>query len=204
MRIRVRLDIRKSLQREKSMKKPHREVLAKFKYEKLPTFCFLCGRIGHIDRYCPIRWRFPEGTELVKLWDEPLRAPVRRAGKEFHSPYLIPSAAEKRAAELRVGVGSGRMAGVRPKPANIQELARNFRTCISPRNPDGSLDSDEPDAPNDALVISEERKKRKLREGRAWPMEIDNESSMTVSVNDRQGSKNLVLAGSASETCPPQ
>ncbi|CAN0847084.1 hypothetical protein LINGRAHAP2_LOCUS4784 [Linum grandiflorum] len=62
MRIRVRLDVRKSLHREKTVKKPNTEVLVRFKYEKLPTFCFLCGRIGHIDRYCPIHWRFPEGT----------------------------------------------------------------------------------------------------------------------------------------------
>ncbi|CAN0903251.1 hypothetical protein LINGRAHAP2_LOCUS22455 [Linum grandiflorum] len=73
IRIRVRLDIRKSLQREKNVKKPHKEVLGKFKYEKLPTFCFLYGRIGHIDRYCLIRWRFPDGAELVKLWDATLR-----------------------------------------------------------------------------------------------------------------------------------
>ncbi|CAN0847283.1 hypothetical protein LINGRAHAP2_LOCUS4896 [Linum grandiflorum] len=100
MHIRVRMDVRKSLQREKLVKKPHKEVPVRFKYEKLPTFCFLCGRVGHIDRYCPIRWRFLEGTELVKLWDVSLRAPIRRIAKEFHSPYLIPSLAEKRAAEL--------------------------------------------------------------------------------------------------------
>ncbi|CAN0873543.1 hypothetical protein LINGRAHAP2_LOCUS10404 [Linum grandiflorum] len=49
MRLRVRLDVRKSLLRKKEVKKPSASVMVTFKYEKIPIFCFLCGRIGHID-----------------------------------------------------------------------------------------------------------------------------------------------------------
>ncbi|CAN0916997.1 hypothetical protein LINGRAHAP2_LOCUS30039 [Linum grandiflorum] len=41
MRIRVRMDARKSLKREKKVTKPNKEITVTFKYEKLPTFCFL-------------------------------------------------------------------------------------------------------------------------------------------------------------------
>ncbi|CAN0925275.1 hypothetical protein LINGRAHAP2_LOCUS34659 [Linum grandiflorum] len=152
MRIKVRLDVRKSLHREKSVKKPNKEILVRFKYEKLPTFCFLCGRIGHIDRYCPIRWRFPEGVALIKLWDASLRAPIRRLSREVQSPYLVPTATEKRAAELWAG-GSGLWdIGVRQKPTNIQELEKTFRTSMR-----------EMEATNIAFVIQDERKKCKSR-----------------------------------------
>ncbi|CAN0925058.1 hypothetical protein LINGRAHAP2_LOCUS34538 [Linum grandiflorum] len=65
MRIRVTLD--KSLIREKPVKKPSSEVVAVFKYEDLPIFCFLCGCIGHIDRACEVRFRFPRNKILPLL-----------------------------------------------------------------------------------------------------------------------------------------
>ncbi|CAN0925550.1 hypothetical protein LINGRAHAP2_LOCUS34822 [Linum grandiflorum] len=206
MRIRVQMDVRKSLQREKNVKKPNKEILATLKYEKLPTFCFLCGRIGHVDRYCPIRWRFPEGADLVKLWDASLRAPFRKSGKETQSPYLVPSTAEKRAMELRAGGGNsnGRRGGIRQKSANIQELTRNFRTGISANASDGNLDMVTMEDSNGALTIPEDRKRRKRMEGQERPMDIDKDIMLIAASNERQGSKNLVLAGLVSETCPPQ
>ncbi|KAK4438487.1 hypothetical protein Salat_0183000 [Sesamum alatum] len=29
------------------------EVLARFTYKRLPNFCYICGRLGHICRFCP-------------------------------------------------------------------------------------------------------------------------------------------------------
>ncbi|CAN0898555.1 hypothetical protein LINGRAHAP2_LOCUS19763 [Linum grandiflorum] len=58
MHLRVKLDVRKSLLQEKEVKKPGSSIMITFKYEKLPIFCFLCGRISHIDRACVVRFRF--------------------------------------------------------------------------------------------------------------------------------------------------
>ncbi|CAN1853534.1 hypothetical protein LINPERHAP1_LOCUS41055 [Linum perenne] len=59
MRIRVRLDIRKSLKREKPLRKSGKEIVVSFQYERLPNFCYICGRMGHIDRYYEVRFRVP-------------------------------------------------------------------------------------------------------------------------------------------------
>ncbi|CAN0925329.1 hypothetical protein LINGRAHAP2_LOCUS34693 [Linum grandiflorum] len=83
MHLRVKLDVRKSLLREKEVKKPSSSIMVTFKYEKLPIFCFLCGRIGHIDRACAVRFHFARNTELPLLWDASLRAQKRRILKEI-------------------------------------------------------------------------------------------------------------------------
>ncbi|KAF4364678.1 hypothetical protein G4B88_028601 [Cannabis sativa] len=38
-------------------------IWANFQYEYLPTFCFVCGIIGHSERFCPKR--FDQPLELV-------------------------------------------------------------------------------------------------------------------------------------------
>lgn len=53
LRIRVLIDITKPLRRRMKMRKNGGDCFwIDFKYEKLPNFCFLCGLIGHTDRFC--------------------------------------------------------------------------------------------------------------------------------------------------------
>lgn len=53
MRIRTQVDIRQPLQKGKKVRKLGGEwIVYSFKYVKLPTFCFLCGLIGHIEKHC--------------------------------------------------------------------------------------------------------------------------------------------------------
>ncbi|MBA0821936.1 hypothetical protein Goarm_018762 [Gossypium armourianum] len=51
-------------------------VYARFKYEKLSLFCFICGKLGHGESYCPFRLQF-EPSKIVFGWDLSLRAVVR-------------------------------------------------------------------------------------------------------------------------------
>ena len=53
MRIKVSIDVRKPLKRRMKIKKQGGEwTWINFKYERLPTFCFFCGIIGHNERFC--------------------------------------------------------------------------------------------------------------------------------------------------------
>ncbi|CAN1786845.1 hypothetical protein LINPERHAP1_LOCUS17386 [Linum perenne] len=141
MRIRVRLDVQKSLKIEKMVKKANSEILVTFKYERLPSFCYVCGRIGNINRYCEVRFRIPK-DRIVKLWDPTLRAPPRRRRPEPSSKYLVPSQAEVKKQE-----GSRRMGGGRERtplallhhntPANIPALSVNFGASMEKQ---GTLD----------------------------------------------------------------
>ncbi|CAN1790697.1 hypothetical protein LINPERHAP1_LOCUS18918 [Linum perenne] len=90
MRIRVKLDVRKSLKRGEVIRKPSKELKVTFKYERLPTFCFICGRISHIDRYYEVRFRVPE-DQIVKLRDNTLKDSPRRHVEEPMSRWLHPS-----------------------------------------------------------------------------------------------------------------
>ncbi|XP_031101947.1 uncharacterized protein LOC116005850 [Ipomoea triloba] len=53
-RVRVAIDVAKPLKKQMKLKKDNGDwAFIDFKYERLPTFYFLCGVIGHGDKFCP-------------------------------------------------------------------------------------------------------------------------------------------------------
>lgn len=53
MRIRVDVDVLKPLRRCKKIRKPDGNwFIVQFKYEKLGSFCFVFGCLGHTERFC--------------------------------------------------------------------------------------------------------------------------------------------------------
>ncbi|CAN0847808.1 hypothetical protein LINGRAHAP2_LOCUS5186 [Linum grandiflorum] len=186
MRLRVKLDVRKSLLREKEVKKPGSSIMVTFKYEKLPIFCFLCGRIGHIDRACAVRFRFARNIELPLLWDVSLRAPQRRILKEIQSLWLIPTAEEQRAATLSRGgsVRRGQARNTRPPPANIQAMAINFQTGIMQDTTylTSVLDTDA--NREEAVKVIDDRKRRKGNDHGEADMEVDKENALKLAITN--------------------
>ncbi|KAK6117177.1 hypothetical protein DH2020_049056 [Rehmannia glutinosa] len=78
MRIRVAFDVRNPLKRRMKIKNMGGEwVWIHFKYEKLPTFCFYCGFIGHSDKFCAKLFNSPSVSE-DRAYGAWLRAPSRR------------------------------------------------------------------------------------------------------------------------------
>ncbi|KAH1091112.1 hypothetical protein J1N35_018369 [Gossypium stocksii] len=81
MRIPVRLDVTSPLKRRKKIQiGVDKTVYARFQYEKLSLFCFICGKLGHGESFCPFRLRIVP-TSIIFGWDLSLRAEVRRRGK---------------------------------------------------------------------------------------------------------------------------
>ncbi|CAH9070944.1 unnamed protein product [Cuscuta epithymum] len=71
LRIKIRMDVRKPLKRGTSLKKEGRGHWVDFKYDKLPNFCFICGVIGHSDKFCLLRYE--EGIIIEKSFGVELR-----------------------------------------------------------------------------------------------------------------------------------
>ncbi|KAM6550863.1 hypothetical protein CsatB_000671 [Cannabis sativa] len=75
-RVRVTIDINKPLRRRMRLTKPDGTTFwATFKYERAPTFCFICGIIGHSERFC------------VKLFDKPLDQIVKPYGEFMRAKF---------------------------------------------------------------------------------------------------------------------
>ncbi|XP_016675311.2 uncharacterized protein At4g02000-like [Gossypium hirsutum] len=56
LRVRVEIDVKKPLKRKKKIMLPLPKLTyANFQYEKLTLFSFLCGCLGHNDKFCPAR-----------------------------------------------------------------------------------------------------------------------------------------------------
>lgn len=76
----TRLNVRFSLKRcKKVIVSRGRAVKVKFRYEKLPIFCFICGRIGYMDKFCPkILDLKDESEDLPKEWSVDLQVDMQK------------------------------------------------------------------------------------------------------------------------------
>ncbi|KAF4355439.1 hypothetical protein F8388_015193 [Cannabis sativa] len=88
LRVRVTVNIDIPLKRRMKLKKTGGEwFYANLKYEFVPTFCFICGIIGHSENFCHKLFDTPE-EELVKPYGNFMRAPPRRKNYLLGAQYL--------------------------------------------------------------------------------------------------------------------
>lgn len=88
VRVRVAINVEKPLKRRMKIK---REGDAwswiNFKYERLSSFCFVCGKLGHAERECSVVYAHPEKT-IVRAYGSWLRAPAKNASMNMGSRWL--------------------------------------------------------------------------------------------------------------------
>lgn len=88
MRIRVSIDLSKPLKRRMKLKMTGETWFwINFKYENVPSFCFICGIVGHSERFCSQLFEKPE-NEIVKPYGAWMRAPLRRQVKPIGAKWL--------------------------------------------------------------------------------------------------------------------
>jgi hypothetical protein len=84
LRLRVHIDLSKPLERGRALHLGGQSYWVMFKYEKLPMFCFLCGRVVHGRLGCPVRRDSnSHAAEEKKDWGTWLRVEVRRPYYEY-------------------------------------------------------------------------------------------------------------------------
>lgn len=88
LRVRVAIDVTKPLKRRMKIRKTGDEWFwISFKYENLPTFCFICGILGHSEKFCS-RLFVTREQEIVKPYGDFMRAPFRRQVKPIGAKWL--------------------------------------------------------------------------------------------------------------------
>ncbi|CAN0839817.1 hypothetical protein LINGRAHAP2_LOCUS2675 [Linum grandiflorum] len=162
MRIQVELDVWRPLKRTKKVRL-HGEVSAvcKFRYERLQSFCFICGIMGHTDKYCEAHFHFP-ADQIMRKWDDYIRVQPRNLKQQLAAKWLgdaeIPT-------DDRQGNGSRRRCQLFPTlprliPANIQALAicGGASVLSASRPPAYNIDPTDDDAY--LMEVGNDRKRR--------------------------------------------
>lgn len=88
VRVRVAMNVDKPLKRRMKIKRKG-DVWSwiNFKYERLSTFCFVCGKLEHAERDCNVVYDNPEKT-IVRAYGPWLRAPTKSASLNVGSKWL--------------------------------------------------------------------------------------------------------------------
>ncbi|XP_019170974.1 PREDICTED: uncharacterized protein LOC109166477 [Ipomoea nil] len=90
-RVRVEIEVAKPLKKGMWLKKDNGEwAKVDFRYERLPTFCFICGLLGHGDKFCH------KDSPVVKPYGPDLRAGGRRNIPADGLRWIAPETTQER------------------------------------------------------------------------------------------------------------
>lgn len=219
LRIRVTMDITKPLKRRMKLKRDASNWnWINFKYERLGSFCFVCGKIGHSDRDCNIVYANPDKI-VERMYGVWLRAPnrgnkigagarwLRRNNVELNqneSCNANHAATNTSQGASNTSHGDG---GRDPRFMDVDGVLREIRgddeaVRIVTRDK-GDTDTvnqeqDQRDAVEDNLIVNEkvifDPKRRRIETD--FPDEhINQESTPVAGLEINNGSKNGLLAG---------
>lgn len=88
LRVGVLVNVDKPLKRRMKINRSKEEGFwANFKYERMPMFCFICGVIGHSEKFCHKLFDEPLDS-IIKPYGLFMRAPDRRNNKQIGARWL--------------------------------------------------------------------------------------------------------------------
>lgn len=88
VRIRVKMNVTRPLKRRMKIKREGGNwSWINFRYERLSTFCFVCGILGHSERDCNVVYANP-GKEFERAYGTWLRAPGKNNNSQTGSRWL--------------------------------------------------------------------------------------------------------------------
>lgn len=226
LRVSVYILLDKPLKRRMKLKKSDSNwCWVYFKYEGVPTFCFICGLIGHSDKFCEKLFDMVE-EKIEKPFGSWMRAEPRRKMHTMGNRWLRPSgvAPMKDTVEETINMESSETTNVitmyeksgsllsnnvqkkgRLGGENLGEnLARNvICSKLLPDNQGTVSIQEKTDKEVDQyeLVITDPKRRRVGEEH--GPTKIDNpdlEMSVSPQEDENSNQKNLYLAGAALQT----
>lgn len=221
-RIQVAIDVHRPLKSQMRLKKRGGEWMwIKFKYERLPLFCFYCGIIGHSEKFCEALFDNAESTEERK-YDSSLRATMQKQVNVRNNQWLRGAEGEI-LAPVTDGGGGGKMIlkGSSELPLTTLHDSRSVLRYFSPnddklvKNPSilgvdqGVQITGLDNAQNEGLIISKQKRARKDGEpnkesglGHSSNQLVGLDTEMEEQFQQKQ--KNEALAGPVMQARLPQ
>lgn len=222
LRIRVSIPLDVPLKRRMMLKKNDSNwCWVNFKYEGLPTFCFICGMVGHGEKFCEKLFNTPL-EQLEKPYGQWMRAEPRRRNYTMGSKWLksggsTPASstvagkgakvvAVNDAVPITVNVNSGISGEDHAKGTpimqggNVRRSSHNLNSSnkLVPDFQENNLsDLDNSNAGDLNEMFVADPKRRRLGSEELSPYE---DVSMSPSDED-QNQKNGFLAGAAMQAC---
>lgn len=206
-RIRVSIDVSKPLKKGMRLRKDSGEWSAiQFRYERLPTFCFVCGLIGHGEKFCS-KALLESCNQIEKPFGPSLRASGRGQGIVVRQRWLAPETV----AERKLWIAPGLVSSSDSSPtsgknfeASPSVLTRTAPALVpmqkgdsfsSPRSKDEvSTPYVDPSLSEHGEVVTVIDQKRRRKEATVETSDVKTDS-MDL---DASRSKNVQLAGSGS------
>lgn len=193
LRIRVCLNVAAPLKRKKKVLIGKSMVVyARFKYEKLSLFCFICGKLGHGESYCPLRLSI-DPSKIVFGWDLSIRA-VARNRSRVASRWLRAADGSPSNDENWAGFTQGNLGSVHSR--GVDNLNKGSDGCID------AVNSVEVACGPMELVSMEENVSIMLTDGKKRQRTVEN-SCVLVDANVGAGSMD-VSASSAGQSSRAQ
>ncbi|KAK3218462.1 hypothetical protein Dsin_012432 [Dipteronia sinensis] len=118
MRVKVQIDITKPLKRWLRLKlgKSDKIVVAGLKYERLPDFCYACGRLGHVIKECTYEEARKGATDgSATKYGQWLKAPgTERLRSRFQGQISGNSSEKDRSLDKEHEMSGDRLNNIRP------------------------------------------------------------------------------------------